>query len=88
MQEIAASSWRQLKAALPPKDNWHAWFDWYEARLRGDRSSEEIEFIYAAVPLELWLEGPASANAWIKAQLDKRKNPARGSEAPPLAPDL
>ena len=45
------------------------WIDWYEERLRGSSRREEYELLFASVPLEVWDQGPAAANAWIRAHL-------------------
>ncbi len=70
-----AGNWERMRAALPGADGWDVWIDWYEDRLKGGPVREEIELLYATVPLEKWEEGPAAANAWISAELEKLKPP-------------
>jgi hypothetical protein len=76
--------WKRVRAALPEGEDWDVWIDWYEARLEGGPAREEEELIYATVPLEKWEEGPAAANAWIKAELEK----LRGREPAKIPPRL
>ena len=59
--------------ALPEDQDWDVWIDWYEERLRGGSPGEAYEIVFASVPQEEWEEGPAAANAWIKAHLPKPK---------------
>jgi hypothetical protein len=82
----ASSSWRDLVAALPKDQDWDVWTDWYEARLKGRADPEEIDRIYATVPLEKWDEGPAAANAWIKAELARLQERPQGPRPPQEVP--
>lgn len=65
------SCWRIVKAALPLKDDWDVWINWYEDRLAGRVHSEQYEHVFASVPNEVWDRGPAAANRWIKEHLPK-----------------
>ncbi len=88
--------WTRLRAALPLEDGWQVWIDWYEDRLKGVSDPEEVELVYATVPAEKWEEGPAAANAWIKAWLDelarkpwqveKKPEPQKPLAVPPKLP--
>jgi hypothetical protein len=80
--DIAELWWRHLRAALPSADDWAVWIEWYEARLKGGPVQEEIELVYATVPLEKWDEGPAAANAWIKAKLTRVREKAAEADLP------
>ena len=64
--------WASFKRTLPEDQDWDVWFAWYEAPLEGRADRDEIELIYAEVPQPKWDEGPAAANAWIKAELARR----------------
>ena len=77
----ASSSWHNLVAALPKDEDWDLWIDWYEARLEGRSDPEEVELVYATVPLEKWNAGPAAANAWVKEQLQRLREEKREEEA-------
>ncbi len=80
--EAIAGYWRALSARLPQSDGWRVWTRWYEARLKGERWSEEREVIYATVPVETWDEGPAAANAWIAERLGEARAPLEPSIVP------
>ena len=67
----AGSAWEGLKRALPGDQGWDVWIDWYEDRLRGRSGGEAHELVFASAPLDLWDEGPAAANLWIRAHLPK-----------------
>jgi hypothetical protein len=63
--------WAKLRSALPYREDWDVWIDWYEERLSGVPSDEAYDVVFATVPAEEWDKGPAAANAWIKAHLPK-----------------
>ena len=67
----AKDAWAELQSALPRDEDWEVWVDWYEERLRGVSGGEAHDFVFATVPQEEWVKGPAAANAWIKAQLQR-----------------
>ncbi len=75
-----AGFWAELKAALPLGEDWEVWTHWYDERLKGAPSRrEEYELFFAKVPGEVWNEGPAAVNRWIKEHLPKEPY-----ELPPL----
>lgn len=86
----AHQAWAALLHALPQDEGWDVWEDWHEARLNGYPTSEPVELIYAGVPEAKWREGPAAANAWIKARLSELRGQARETpreaEVPPQRP--
>jgi hypothetical protein len=66
----AAELWAKSLAALPPGEDWDVWGRWYHERLTGARSrGEAYELVFANVPNGVWVEGPATANRWIKEHL-------------------
>ena len=66
----ASDYWTKLSLALPASEDWDVWTRWYGERLTGAPDRGEIyELVFATVPQEKWNEGPAAANAWIKAHL-------------------
>jgi hypothetical protein len=77
-----------LREALPDGEDWEVWFEWYEDRLRGVSRGEAYELVFATVPLDVWENGPAAGNAWIKEHLPKERKdsdlpgPVLGVEAP------
>ena len=60
-----------LREALPQDEDWDIWIDWYGQRLLGGSPSTEYELVFASVPPKEWERGPTSANAWIKANLQR-----------------
>ena len=71
-----------LLSALPNGQGWEIWFDWYQQRQRGGSRGEEYELVFAGVPQEEWDNGPAAANAWIKAHLPKSPDPMLPADLP------
>ncbi|MGA8172597.1 MAG: hypothetical protein WB816_17440, partial [Methylocystis sp.] len=77
-----AEQWANLKAALPPGEDWGVWTRWYDERLKGAPSrGEAYELVFATVPEKVWDEGPAAANRWIKENLPPEPDAA---ELPPI----
>jgi hypothetical protein len=58
----------RLRTALPPREDWEVWTEWYEERLRGGSRGEAYEMVFVSVPPEMIWEPPA-ANSWIKEHL-------------------
>lgn len=76
--DIAAIDWSRPALRAFAAEGFDVWKDWLDARLRGEVWSEPREFIYATVPVKVWEEGPAAANAWIAerlGELDSTKIP-------------
>jgi len=84
--EWIGAAWATLQAALPGDEDWDVWTRWCQERLQGGSRGEAYELVYASVPEKIWDEGPAAANAWIKAHLPKE--PEVPPELPPPLPDL
>lgn len=59
-----------LRDTLPKNANWDVWHKWYDDRLNGVVYDEPRDFVFAAVPTEVWDQGSAAANSWIRAELD------------------
>ena len=82
----AKDGWLRFRSALPEGEGWDIWIDWYEKRLRGGSRGEDYELVFTSVPQQEWDEGPATANAWIKAHLPKAPDVASPTQLPaPLA---
>ena len=65
-----AELWASVKAALPQGKDWEVWTHWYDERLAGAPSrGEAYELVFATLPREVWDQGPAAANRWIKEHL-------------------
>ena len=73
----AEPAWEGLRLALPRDEGWDVWIDWYQDRLRGGSGGEAYELVFVSAPLDVWREGPAAANAWIKEHLPKDWGRAR-----------
>jgi hypothetical protein len=84
----AKEAWIDLRGSLPSEENWEVWVDWYELRLRGGSLGEDYELVFASVPQEEWVKGPAAANAWIKAHLPKMPDATRPPDLPAPLPGL
>jgi hypothetical protein len=66
----AYDHWLKMIAALPLGEDWEVWNGWYDERLFKIRSrSEAYELVFATVPVEVWNQGHAAANRWIKGHL-------------------
>jgi hypothetical protein len=80
----AIDFWRRLIGTLPREDDWDVWIMWYNRLLDGLSEPEEIELVFTTVPDNARNAGPATANKWIKEQLDKltRKKPIVPPELP------
>jgi hypothetical protein len=65
----ANEEWISLKTTLPKEEDWEIWIDWYEDQLRGGSRGEAYELVFASVPMEVWKQGPATANVWIREHL-------------------
>jgi hypothetical protein len=73
--------WAKLKAALPPREDWEIWTRWYDERLKGAPSrGEAYELVFAVVPNEVWDQGPAVANRWIKEHLPPERKTSDDSQ--------
>jgi hypothetical protein len=74
----AYDHWLKMIAALPLGEDWEVWNGWYDERLFKIRSrSEAYELVFATVPKEVWKEGPAPGNRWIKEHLPPESTPER-----------
>ena len=68
--------WVKITAALPSGEGWAVWTRWYDERLIGAPSrGEAYELVFATVPEEVWKEGYAAANRWIKEHLPPEPQP-------------
>jgi hypothetical protein len=79
-----SNRWTELQARLGDYADWEVWIRWYQERLDGGSRGEAYEWVFATVPPETWDQGPAAANAWIKAHLPKDVTPPPNLP-PPLA---
>ncbi len=85
----AMQQWGTLKQRLLNASNdWLIWVDWYEHRITGIARSKAVELAYVEVPDELWSQGPAAVNEWIKRRIDELEAPITPPDAtsPALVP--
>jgi len=78
----AMQQWDSLKGKLL-EAGWDVWVDWYYDRLAGTGRSKAHDFAYVQVPNELWPQGSAAVNDWIRNRLYE----AAGLLLPETAPD-
>jgi hypothetical protein len=87
MPEWVTQRWNQLKRELIETDHgWEVWTQWYEDRLAGRIRSDAQEFVYAAVPNELWAQGPERVNAWIFNEIEIEPTRKRIPDIPKPGP--
>ena len=79
-----SSDTRMRLDALPRKDDWQVWIDWYNHRLEGASNPEEIELVFATVPDEERETGPTAANKWIRERLEELAR--KKLTVPPILP--
>lgn len=82
--EVIARESGELQSKLRSlDDDWSAWADWYNARLRGSltwpdltpKQNEEVEVAIATLPDELWRAGAAAVNAEIGRLIEQARAP-------------
>ncbi len=74
--------WKRLQYLLPHEDGWEAWINWYNRRLDGVSDPDEIELPFAIIPERVRATSPASANRWIREQINVAKESKQiGSKA-------
>ncbi len=77
----ADESWTEFQAALS-EPQWKPWRDWYQRRLDGSELSEEIELLFATLPVDPQEKAPAEQNALLAAEIERLTPP----EIPPQGP--
>jgi hypothetical protein len=64
-----SDAWSKDIAALTSEGDWDVWTSWFEDRIAGRSSAQEIEAAYAKIPPAVWSDGPLAANSWLKGRL-------------------
>jgi hypothetical protein len=78
--EWAVLLWDELKhLLLSENEGWEVWTRWYEARLSGAASSNQMEVARATTPDDAWQQSPAEVNRQIAERIDS----AQGEERRP-----
>jgi hypothetical protein len=69
----ADETFQKLVQVFPEDQHWDVWFQWYESRLRGSSYTLEQEQVFTGFAdgkfQDIWNDGPAAANKWIKDHL-------------------
>lgn len=67
--------WEYIEDALPKDQDWDVWTRWYRDILDGVPHEEAYDLTFAGWDgekfLDIWKDGPAQANRWIKEHLPK-----------------
>lgn len=64
----AQQLWSELKhELLSENEGWDVWTQWYDARLSGELSSDQIELRWAAIPDDVWEHELGSVNRALQA---------------------
>jgi hypothetical protein len=73
----AGEHWERIEMAFPRDQDWDVWTRWYRDILDGVRHEDSFELTFAGwdgeVFLDIWKNGPAAANKWIKEHLPKEQ---------------
>jgi hypothetical protein len=77
----ADDSWTEFQAALS-EPQWKPWRDWYQRRLDGRELSEELELLFATLPVDPREKDPAEQNALLAREIEWLTPP----EIPPQGP--
>jgi hypothetical protein len=78
--EWALNRWSRLKAAAK-EEHWTPWLEWYQRRVDGRELSEEIERLFAMLPVDPREQAPSEQNALLAERLK-----TRFEDAPPGIP--
>jgi hypothetical protein len=77
----ADASWARLRVILS-KVHWQPWLDWYQRRLDGTELPEEIELLFATVPVAPRTKDPAEQNALLAQEIARLMSTTpRGSKS-------
>lgn len=64
----AREHWRLLRDLLA-EAHWRPWFDWYQRRLDGVELAEEVELLFATLPVDPQKKAPAEQNALLAQEI-------------------
>ena len=74
----AQDEWEALKSALlAANEGWEVWTNWYEARIHGRATNQDIEVARATIEDEIWQQGPRVVNAHIRKLIEDRTDRLR-----------
>jgi hypothetical protein len=67
------NSWGELRFGLRDADeDWETWINWYEERLAGDTTSQDIEIARVTIDGNIWKQELKTVNAHIRELLEER----------------
>ncbi|WP_400767451.1 hypothetical protein [Methylosinus sporium] len=75
--------WWLLRDLLA-ETHWRPWFDWYERRLDGVELSEEIELLFATLPVDPREKDPAEQNALLAQEIARLTQKQKPREQPKI----
>ncbi|HEY8067121.1 MAG TPA: hypothetical protein VIF40_20700 [Methylosinus sp.] len=84
----AEEHWAHLRQ-LPREEGWRPWLDWYRRRLDGEELSEEIELLFATLPVNPEEKAPTEQNALLAreiARLIPKQKPRERPKIPESKP--
>jgi hypothetical protein len=68
-----SADWGELRASLLDLDeNWEVWTVWYDERLGGTTTNQDLEVARVLIEDNVWSQEPKKANAHIKLLLEER----------------
>jgi hypothetical protein len=68
-----SSSWGELRFTLLDADeDWHVWTNWYEERLAGVATNQDIEVARLRIDDKIWEQQPGIVNSQIKELIEER----------------
>ncbi|MBG0811472.1 toll/interleukin-1 receptor domain-containing protein [Methylosinus sp. H3A] len=70
----AQERWRLLRELLA-EAHWRPWLDWYQRRLDGVELSEEVELLFATLPVAPQVKDPAEQNALLAQEIARLMAP-------------
>ncbi len=65
--------------------HWSPWLDWYARRWDAHEAAEEIELLFATLPVDPREKDPAEQNAALAAEIARLKRPQPGLDDPGIA---
>ncbi|WP_316214434.1 MULTISPECIES: hypothetical protein [unclassified Bradyrhizobium] len=66
--------WGELKARLlTENEGWEVWTRWYDARLSGEFSPDQIELRWAAISDDVWEQALGAVNGFLQAVAENRE---------------
>lgn len=76
------NAWRNMQTALS-EGSWQRWRDWYQRRLEGREAAEEIELLFATLPVDPRKTDVAEQNAKLARRIDELQEALDDKKPPP-----